>query len=147
MHFLIGRQSYLAIYGNLRVPLEDNPWEGLSRITVESWNLQRRKSSCSIYDTNHRTPSRSFYLFEIGRRQLIYKPQSQSRMLQHVVETEIFDLIFASVDFIVRILEVRLNHKRRGVPSFRSRGMIRACVSTFRQHIRDIAILLGVSRF
>lgn len=66
-------------------------------------------------------------------------------MLQHVVETQVLNLVFARVDLLVRVLKVRLDHKRRRIPGFGSGGVVGAGVSAFRQHIRDGAVLLRVS--
>lgn len=62
-------------------------------------------------------------------------------MLEHVVKAKVLDLVLSRVDLVVRVLEVALDNKRRGVACLAGACMIRTCISALSQHIRDVAIL------
>lgn len=62
-------------------------------------------------------------------------------MLQHVIEVQIFDLIFCRMDLVIGVLEVGFNDESRRIAGLRGRSMIRASVATLRQHVGYLAIL------
>lgn len=62
-------------------------------------------------------------------------------MLQHVVKAQILDLIFGRVDLLVRVLELRLNHKCRGVSETAGGGMVGAGVPALGLNERDVTVL------
>jgi len=62
-------------------------------------------------------------------------------MLQHMVEAEKLNLVFCGVDFIVRVLEVRLDDEGRWVASFRRGSVVGTCIPAFRKNVRNVAIL------
>lgn len=64
-------------------------------------------------------------------------------MLLHVVEIQIFYLVFCRMDFVIRILEVRFNYEGRRVARLRCGRMIRASIATFCQDVGYLAILRG----
>lgn len=45
------------------------------------------------------------------KRKLVGKRQAHLRMLQHMVEAQVLDLVVGRVDLLVRILELRLDDK------------------------------------
>jgi hypothetical protein len=72
---------------------------------------------------------------------LIDKPKRQLRMLQHMVEAEKLKLILSGVDFVVRILEIRLDNEGRRVAGLRCRCVVGTCISAFCENVRDVAVL------
>lgn len=66
-------------------------------------------------------------------------------MLQHMIKTQILDLVLAGVNLVVRVFKIRLDDKGRRIPSFRRGSMVGAGISAFGQHIRNGAVLVGVS--
>jgi len=78
---------------------------------------------------------------ELGLSQLISQPQSQLRVLKHMIERKIFDLVLSSVDVIIRVREGTLNNEGTGVPGLASTSVIGASISALSQDIWDIAIL------
>ena len=45
-------------------------------------------------------------LIKFSKSQLVHQPQGQSRMLQHMVEAQVLNLIFRGVDLVIRVLEI-----------------------------------------
>jgi hypothetical protein len=79
-------------------------------------------------------------LLELSKRKLVRQAKCQLRMLQHVVEAEVLNLVLGGVDLIVAVLEVRLDNERRGVSGLGSAGVVGAGVATLGQNVRDIAV-------
>lgn len=63
-------------------------------------------------------------------------------MLQHVVETQPLDRVVRRVDFLVGVLELRLDHKRRRIPVSTGRGVVGAGIPAFGFDVGDVAVLL-----
>lgn len=76
-----------------------------------------------------------------GVGKFIGKAQAHFGMLEHVIETQVFDLVFSGMDLFVAILEFRLNDKGRWITISTSRSMVRARISTLSLYIRNIAVL------
>ena len=59
----------------------------------------------------HRLPS-VMNLAEVGKCKFINQAECHSRMLQHVIKVKVLDLVFRGVDFMIAVLEVRLDDER-----------------------------------
>ena len=73
--------------------------------------------------------SNSINLAEVGKCKFVNQAESHSRMLQHVIEVKVLDLVFRGVNFVIAVFEVRLDDERRGIASFRCRCMIATSIS------------------
>jgi hypothetical protein len=62
-------------------------------------------------------------------------------MLQHMTEAQIFNLIVARVNLIIRVLEVALNHERARVARLARACVVRAGVAALCLDVRDVAVL------
>lgn len=62
-------------------------------------------------------------------------------MLQHVVEAQVLDLVLGRVYLLVRILELRLDHKGRGVAESAGRGVVGTGIAALGFHVGDITVL------
>lgn len=67
-------------------------------------------------------------------------------MLQHVVEAQVLDLVLGGVDLLVRVLELRLDHKRRRVTETAGGGMVGAGVAALGFSVGDVAVLHVISK-
>ena len=63
-------------------------------------------------------------------------------MLQHVIETEILNLIFCAVDLLVGVLEFRLNDKGRRIAVPARRCMVRAGVAALGLNEGNVTVLM-----
>jgi hypothetical protein len=70
---------------------------------------------------------------ERSKRKLIGKRETHLRMLQHVVEAKVLNLVFGRVDFLVAVLELRFDDKGRWVAEAAGGGMVRASVAALVQ--------------
>ena len=68
-------------------------------------------------------------LAEVGKCKFVNQAESHSRVLQHVVEVKVLDLVFRGVYFVIAVFEVRLNNESRGIASFGCRCMIATSIS------------------
>ncbi len=76
----------------------------------------------------HRLPN-TINLAEIGKCKFVNQAESHSRVLQHVIEVKVLDLVFCGVNFVIAVLEVRLDDERRGIASFGCRCMVATSIS------------------
>jgi len=80
-------------------------------------------------------------LLEVRHHKLIRQPQRQLRMLQHMREAEILDLILRRMDLLVAPLEIGLDDEGGGIACFGGRGVVGAGVAAFREDVGDVAVL------
>jgi hypothetical protein len=79
-------------------------------------------------------------LLKLGKRKLIRQAECQLRMLQHVVEAEVLNLVLGCVDLVVAVLEVRLNDEGRGVSSLGSAGVVGTSIAALGKNVWDVAV-------
>lgn len=85
--------------------------------------------------------ARRGYLVKIGKSQLIRQSKGKACMLQHVIETQIFQFVLGGVDFLVRVLEVGFDHECGWIAGFGGGSVVGAGVAAFREDVRDVTIL------
>ena len=68
-------------------------------------------------------------LAEVGKCKFVNQAERHPRVLQHVIEVKIVDLVFRSVNLVIAVFEVRLDDKGRGIASFGCRCMIATSIS------------------
>ena len=73
--------------------------------------------------------SNAINLVEVGKCKFVNQAESHPRVLQHVIEVKVLDLVFRGVNFVIAVFEVRLDDERRGIASFRCRCMIATSIS------------------
>lgn len=56
-------------------------------------------------------------LLEVGECKLVSEPKGQSCMLQHMIETEVFNLVLRGMNLVVRVLEVGFDDESRWITS------------------------------
>lgn len=78
---------------------------------------------------------------KIRKSQLIRKRERQSRMLQHMAEAQILDLVLERVDLLVAVLEVALDDEGGRVAGFGGGGVVGASVAAFCERVGDGAVL------
>lgn len=67
-------------------------------------------------------------------------------MLQHMVKAQVLDLVLRGVNFLVGILKLRLDHKRRWVAKPAGGGMVGAGITALGFSVGDVAVLYLVSK-
>ena len=82
-------------------------------------------------------------VIKLSKSQLVDKPKCQLCVLQHMVEAEKINLVLRGVDFIVRVLEIRLDDEGRWVSSLGCGSVVGTCIPAFCEDVRDVAILTG----
>ena len=87
-------------------------------LTLDSL-LQQRRSITSL-----RVLRSSPSVLKLSKGQLVSQSQGQFRMLQHVVEIEVLNLVLRRVDLLVRILEIAFDDKRTRISRLAGRRMI-----------------------
>ena len=80
---------------------------------------------------------------KVGKSQLVAESQGHARVLEHVVERQVLDQVLGRVDVVVRVLEGRLDDKRRGVPGLGGGGVVGAGVAALGLDVGDGAVLPG----
>jgi hypothetical protein len=88
-------------------------------------------------------PSNTNPALQIRHAGLKRKPQRQPRMLQHVIEAQILNLILCGMDLGVAVAEVRLDDKGGGVAVFAGGGVVGAGVAASGEDVGDGAVLGG----
>lgn len=78
---------------------------------------------------------------KIGKRQLVTEGQRHARVLQHVVERQVLDQVLGRVDVVVRVLERRLDDKRRRVPGLGRRRVVGAGIAALGLDVGDVTVL------
>ncbi len=73
--------------------------------------------------------SNAINLAEVGKCKFVNQAESHSRVLEHMIEVKVLDLVFCGVNFVIAVLEVRLDDERRGIASFGCRCMIATSIS------------------
>lgn len=89
-----------------------------------------------------------FSLFDISislhlklcKSSLIRETQRHLGMLQHMIKTQVFNLVIRGVDLLVRVFKVGLDDKRRREAILAGRRMIRACISAFGECVGNVAV-------
>ena len=118
---------------------------GLRQFTVEMQKVKKMRPliisqksyRMSIDPLSRKSP----HLIELGKRQLIHQTQRQPRMLQHMIEAQILQLILGRMYLLIRVLEVGLDDKRRRIAGLGSAGVIGAGIAAFGEDVGDVAIL------
>ena len=75
----------------------------------------------------------------------ISKTQAHLGMLEHVIETQVLDLIFSSMDLLVTVPKFGLDNKGRRVTVAAGGSMVRAGIAALCFDVGNIAILQGKS--
>ena len=78
---------------------------------------------------------------KVGKRQLVAKGQRHARVLQHVVERQVLDLVVGRVDVVVRVLKGRLDDEGRGIAGLGRRGVVGAGVAALGLDVGEVAVL------
>jgi len=78
---------------------------------------------------------------ERSKSKLVGKGQAHLRVLQHVVETDVLDLVVGCMDMLVTVLEGRLDHECGGVAESTGRGVVGAGVAALGLDIGDVTVL------
>lgn len=92
------------------------------------------------------TPIQSNIKLERSKCKLIGKRQTHLRMLQHVVEAEVLDLVLGRVDLLVAVLELGFDDKGRWVAEAAGRGVVGTGVATLCFDVGNVTVLREVSR-
>ena len=98
--------------------------------TASSMHAQQsRLSRIEIHGLFIHRLSNAINLAEVGKCKFVNQAESHSCVLQHVTEVKVLDLVFCGMNFVIAVLEVRLDNERRGIASFGCRCMVATSIS------------------
>ena len=102
----------------------------------------QKAQSNSRYPTERSLSSHTdSYLGKLGKSKLISQRQRQLRMLKHMREAQVLNLILGSMDLLITELEVALNDESRGITSLASTGVVRASITALSENIGNVAVV------